>query len=51
MSLVTLAVLGVLLVMAAAAAALVRRWPLAGIVTLMLVIAFVLIWVIGPTPW
>ena len=51
MSLVTLAVLGVLAVIAAGVVAFIRRWPLVGITTFLLVIAFVPVWVIVPTPF
>lgn len=50
MSLVTLAILGALAFASAAVVAFIRRWPVAGIVTLLLVIAFVPIWVMVPTP-
>ena len=50
MSLVTLVVLGLLAVIAAGVVAFIRRWPLIGITVFLLVIAFVPIWVIVPTP-
>jgi hypothetical protein len=51
MSLVTLAGLGILAVVVAGIVAIIWRWPLGGITTFLLVIAFVPIWVIVPTPF
>jgi hypothetical protein len=51
MSLVTLAVLGILAVVTTGIVAVIWRWPLVGITTFLLVIAFVPIWVIVPAPF